>query len=311
MKTLAFQLVVSFSLINAMLGASSATSSGAPGKKCTLLFDGRVPQKMTPADFDKNSSIFDHQFVHGQNQTWAEIIKFPEGIPPSMFDIPKSAKPVEVTISDQSIFLPGGDPPEPQVGFRRSELIPATNNGSDITVQGTTTFHWSIRNDPLRPLNFSHEYHPGWHETADFSTSQFTFLTGTPFNRSFDPTVHDPKTLRLAGLQANSPETTFFQTPFEFDVWHNFAVTIGWTSNLLTVYYSKGYTLLKRVAGPAFNNNTGGGQFHTGVFKEPTGPLGIDVLHQGFQESNVYEGLIFGGIFIEDSGDDCVTISPS
>lgn len=59
--------------------------------------------------------------------------------------------------SDQSIFTPGGGPP--QVGFRRSELIPATNNGSDSTVQGTTTFHWSIRNDPLRPLNFSHEYH--------------------------------------------------------------------------------------------------------------------------------------------------------
>lgn len=59
--------------------------------------------------------------------------------------------------SDNSIFVPGGNPP--QVGFRRSELVPATNNGSDITVQGTTTFHWSIRNDPMRPLNFSHEYH--------------------------------------------------------------------------------------------------------------------------------------------------------
>jgi Glycoside hydrolase 131 catalytic N-terminal domain len=66
---------------------------------------------------------------------------------------------VTSNFSDRSIFLPGGDPPSPQVGFRRSELIPATNNGTDITVQGTATFHWSIRNDPERPLNFSHEYH--------------------------------------------------------------------------------------------------------------------------------------------------------
>jgi len=248
--------------------------------------------------------------VHGENQTWAEIIKFPV-VEPSMFDIPKGAKPVEVTISDQSIFLPGGTPPMPQFGFRRSELIPATNNGTDITVQGTTTFHWSIRNDPLRPLNFSHEYHPAWHETADFSTSEITFLTGKPFNQSFDPTVHDPKTFRLAGRQSNSPETTFFQTPFDFDVWHNFAVTLGWTSNLLTVYYSQGFAPLKKVAGPTFNNNSGGGQFHTGVFKEPTGPLGIDVVHTGFQESGIDEGLIFGGIFIEDSADGCVTMSPS
>ena len=77
------------------------------------------------------------------------------------------------------------------------------------------------------------------------------------------------------------------------------------------MYYSKGYAPLRRVAGPVFNDNAGGGQFHTGVFKLPTGPLGIDVLHEGFQESNLNEGLIFGGIFIEDSSDGCVTTSPS
>jgi hypothetical protein len=59
--------------------------------------------------------------------------------------------------SDKSIFTPGGSPTE--VGFRRSELIPASNNGTDATVQGKTTFHWSLRDDPVRPLNFSHEYH--------------------------------------------------------------------------------------------------------------------------------------------------------
>ncbi|KAI0797405.1 hypothetical protein BC629DRAFT_1581687 [Irpex lacteus] len=274
-------------------------------KSCEVIWDGRVSLHTTPADFDKNSSIYDHQFVHGDNQTWAEIIKFP-AVAPSLFDLPKLSKAIEVTISDQSIFTPGGGPP--QVGFRRSELIPASNNGSDATVQGTTTFHWSIRNDPLRPLNFSHEYHPVWHETADFSTSEITFLTGKPFNQSFDPTVHNPRTLRLAGRQSNSPETTFFQTPFVENVWHNFALTLGWESNELTLYYSMGYSPLKRVVGPVFNDNSGGGQFHVGMLKLPTGPLGIDVLHQGFQESHLNEGLIYGGVFIENSADGCVTL---
>jgi len=278
-------------------------------KKCRVLFDGRLPRDITPSQFDQNSSIYDHQFVHGDNQTWAEIIKFPEDIAPSMFDIPRSAKPVEVTISDASIFVPGGDPPSPQFGFRRSELIPAQNNGTDSTVQGTTTFHWSIRNDPHRPLNFSHEYHPVWHETADFGTSEITFLTGKPFNQSFDPTAHDPKTLRLAGRQSNSPETTFFQTPFTFNIWHNFAVTLGWDSNFLTVYYSKGYAPLQKVTGPTFNNNSGGGQFHVGLLKLPTGDLGIDVVHEGFQESGLDEGLVYGGIFVEDTSQGCITTS--
>lgn len=78
---------------------------------------------------------------------------------------------------------------------------------------------------------------------------------------------------------------------------------------MLTVYYSSGYAPLERVAGPAFNNNTGGGQFHVGVFKEPTGPLGIDVLHEGYQEAPFEEGLIFGGVFIEDSSHGCITTS--
>ncbi|KZS97141.1 hypothetical protein SISNIDRAFT_406506 [Sistotremastrum niveocremeum HHB9708] len=274
---------------------------------CPILFEGRIPQYITPADFDKNSSVYDHQFVHGDNQTWAQIIKFP-AVAPSLFDIPKNAKPLEVTINDKSLFTPGGG--ATQVGFRRSELVPANNNGTDITVQGTTTFHWSIRNDPSRPLNFTHEYHPVWHETADYSTSEITFLTGKPFNASFDPTVHNPLTLRLAGRQSNSPETTFFQTPFVPDIWHNFALTLGWDSNLLTLYYSQEYLPLVRVVGPTYNNNAGGGQFHVGMLKLPTGPLGIDVLHQGYQEEHLNEGLIYGGVFIEQSSKGCVTLFP-
>jgi len=286
----------------------TARGAAVTAKSCNILFDGRIPLDAQPSDFDKNTSIYDHQFVHGENQTWAEVLKFPP-VPQSLFDLSKKSKPIEVTINDNSIFVPGGGPP--QTGFRRSELIPALNNGTDITVQGTTTSHWSVRFDPARPLNFSHEYHPVWHETNDYSTSQITFQTGTPFNASFEDggVVHDPRTLRLAGRQSNSPETIFFQTPFTEDVWHNFAVTLGWTDNTLSFFYSQNFEPLQRVVGPTFNNNSGGGQFHVGTFKEPTGPLGIDVLYDGYQEEHLNEGLIFGGVFIEDSSDGCVTTS--
>jgi hypothetical protein len=72
-------------------------------KKCQLVFDGRIAPKVDAADFDKNSSIYDHQSVHGEStypsgitdqmispnypfsdQTWAQIIKFPRAIPPSL-----------------------------------------------------------------------------------------------------------------------------------------------------------------------------------------------------------------------------------
>lgn len=57
--------------------------------------------------------------------------------------------------SDKSVFSPGGNP---QAGFRRSELMPGVNNGLDVTVQGITTFHFSIKEDIHRPLNYSHQY---------------------------------------------------------------------------------------------------------------------------------------------------------
>lgn len=72
-------------------------------KSCEIVFDGRLSLDVKPADFDKNASIYDHQFVHGEStymfakragfrvlcvlylfspdQTWAEIIKFPVVLP--------------------------------------------------------------------------------------------------------------------------------------------------------------------------------------------------------------------------------------
>ncbi|KZT35386.1 hypothetical protein SISSUDRAFT_1071847 [Sistotremastrum suecicum HHB10207 ss-3] len=288
---------------SSLLLASLVSATPLP-KACKILFDGRVPLTATPADFDKTTSLYNNQFILGQNQTFDEIIKFPIVLPSLI-----NAKPVEVTINDQSIFFPGSGPL--QSGFRRSELIPGPNNGTDSTVIGTTTVHFSIQTDPLKPLNYSHEYHPVWHERNDFNGDHFDLETGTPFTPSKESIpIHNPKTLRIAGFSVPTPEQNVFITDFTDFTWHNFALTIGWNTNKTTVYYSQNYEPLKKVAGPFTNDNSDGGQFHFGFLKLPTGPQGIDVAHQGYQEHiRGAEGLIYGGIFIEDSSNGCVTLS--
>ena len=76
-----------------------------------------------------------------------------------------------VTISDASIF-------NNQTGFRRAELQPASNNGSDPSTIGIKTLHFSIMKDPARALNTSHEYQLVFLEDAKFATNQFVLKTG-------------------------------------------------------------------------------------------------------------------------------------
>ncbi|KAL5526377.1 hypothetical protein ACEPAF_8100 [Sanghuangporus sanghuang] len=293
-------LLASGLLLTFVFSASASYTEKLERSVCTLLFDGKIPADTQAADFDADSSVYDNENVLGQNQTWADIIEFPD-VSSSLFDATASSKPLEITLSDESIFAPGG---QLQSGFRRSELIPAINDGTDITVQGTTTVHWSLRSDSSKPFNLSHEYQLVFHETSDFSTSQFMLKTGAPFGQTFVESEH--KTLRLEGRQTTS--ATLFSTPFDDDVWHNFAVTVAWNSTSITVFYSKNSDSLS-LANVTSNDNSGQGQQHFGILKLPTGDAGIDVAHEGFQESGLNEGLIYGGIFIEDSSDGCITLS--
>jgi hypothetical protein len=74
----------------------------------------------------------------------------------------------------------------------------------------------------------------------------------------------------------------------------------------LTTYYSVGDAALKLVAGPTSTNLAGGGQFQIGILKKPTGTS--DVVNGGYQESGLNEGQIYGGVFLEDSADGCVSL---
>ncbi|OCB89416.1 hypothetical protein A7U60_g3392 [Sanghuangporus baumii] len=312
-------LLASGLLLTFVFSASASYTEKLARSVCTLLFDGKIPADTQAADFDADSSVYDNENVLGQNQTWADIIEFPDVSSSLVYSSTVVMKKdslwtnIDVTLSccrslislnrfsDESIFAPGG---QLQSGFRRSELIPAINDGTDITVQGTTTVHWSLRSDSSKPFNLSHEYQLVFHETSDFSTSQFMLKTGAPFGQTFVESEH--KTLRLEGRQTTS--ATLFSTPFDDDVWHNFAVTVAWNSTSITVFYSKNSDSLS-LANVTSNDNSGQGQQHFGILKLPTGDAGIDVAHEGFQESGLNEGLIYGGIFIEDSSDGCITLS--
>lgn len=51
---------------------------------------------------------------------------------------------------------------------------------------------------------------------------------------------------------------------------------------------------------------SGEGQFQIGILKKPTGSS--DVVNAGYQEAPFEEGLIYGGIFVEDSTDGCISL---
>lgn len=127
--------------------------------------------------------------------------------------------PVEVTISDKSIFAPSAD--NIQTGFRRAELLPTSNSGTDPSTTGVKTLHFSLMKDAQRPLNLSHEYQLVFLESNDFSTNQLVLKTGTLIGGGGGA---NPDTLQLFG-NVNSPQL-LFSTPFAPGVFHNFAVTL-------------------------------------------------------------------------------------
>jgi hypothetical protein len=87
---------------------------------------------------------------------------------------------------------------------------------------------------------------------------------------------------------------------------HHGTKSIANDHSTIQAYYSKGCKPLKVATQPIARNLTGQGQFQIGILKKPTGT--DDVANSGFQEANLNEGLIYGGIFLEDSADGCVSL---
>ena len=77
-------------------------------------------------------------------------------------------------------------------------------------------------------------------------------------------------------------------------------------TSTLQVYYSKGAEPLKSVTSAVSNDNSGQGQYQIGILKKPTGTS--DVVNSGYQQKNLNEGLIYGGLFLEDSANNCISL---
>ncbi|EDU43214.1 hypothetical protein PtrSN002B_011695 [Pyrenophora tritici-repentis] len=263
------------------------------------VFDGRVKAAATAADFDTAASPFGKDNVKGQNLTFSQLIAFPD-VPASLFDAGVGAKAIEVQINDQSIFVPGGVAANAQTAVRRTELNP---NGGGNTTIGIKTLHVSLQPSATNPLNTSHEYLLTFLERADFSANLFVIRTGTLLGS-------DGSTKNDLVIQGNTGAgtKTLFTTPFTAGVWTNLALQLDFTANTLQVFQSSGNDALVKATEPLANDLSGNGEFHFGVNKNPT-DAGADVLRSGFQESGILEGVVYGGIFIEDSASGTVTLS--
>lgn len=72
------------------------------------------------------------------------------------------------------------------------------------------------------------------------------------------------------------------------------------------IYYSSGTAALTAATDAIDADLSGMGQYQIGILKKPTGTS--DVANSGYQEAPFEEGLIYGGIFVEDSTDGCISL---
>lgn len=78
------------------------------------------------------------------------------------------------------------------------------------------------------------------------------------------------------------------------------------TRSTVQIYYSSGTDALAPVTDAVTADLSGMGQYQIGILKKPTGTS--DVANSGYQEAPFEEGLIYGGIFVEDSANGCISL---
>ncbi|KHJ32949.1 hypothetical protein EV44_g0305 [Erysiphe necator] len=260
-------------------------------QQCRVQFDARVPAGSKPGSFDAKTSVFRTDAVIGEGLKFSDVLTLPPVVP-SIFDV--KTIPVEVSITDKSIF-------NHQTGFRRCELLPESVDVDDPSTEGIKTVHFSVMQNSMKPINITHEYQLAFMEDKEFTTNQWVLKTGTIAGQK-----QDPNDLVLLGNVKDGE--VLFTTPFTENVFHNFALTLDFNDNHITVFYSKGSSPLQNVLTRTPNDLTGRGEYHFGILKKGLGSSS-DVTKNGIQEQGIDEGMIFGGIFQEDSIDGCVSTS--
>ncbi|TFK70560.1 hypothetical protein BDN72DRAFT_887930 [Pluteus cervinus] len=277
----------------------------------TILYDGRAPLSLKSADLDASNDPF-LTGVKGTEAASHYTAFLGHSVPATPLWNKLSRVPLEqavsVTIDNSSVFYPGGN--NPQFGFRRTELIAQKNKDhsglNQVLEVGTTVFHFSIKKDLTRPLNYDHEYQIVFIEPND-GTHVFGVQLGSPFT---NPTGRLPAKDAHSFKVLDHSLNVLFTTPFLPETWHNFAVQVDWDNRTLAVFFSKDGAPLKPVTKVVPNPTVqpgaaGQGDFHVGVLKLPlvdpadTPANQGDVVHHGTQEGST-EGLFYSGIFVED-----------
>ncbi|KAI0072191.1 hypothetical protein K474DRAFT_420644 [Panus rudis PR-1116 ss-1] len=279
-----------------------------------VLWDGRAPFNLTNADLDANIGPYltvvkgSEDASHYSSLHGRVLAPTPLWNHPPLHLLP-SEQVLSISIDNSSVFVPGGGPP--QNGFRRTDFI-AANNGehNDLNLvlepdNATTVFHFSIKEDPKRPLNFTHEYQIVLIEPSD-GTHVFGIQLGSPFTNPTGPLpAPNAHSFKILDHDLN----VLFSTPFTSNTWHNFAIQVDWAAKTLGVFYSKNGVPLKAVTKLAPNASVkdgadGRGDFHIAVLKLPlANPADSpadqgDVVHHGIQEGTT-EALLYSGVFVE------------
>ncbi|KAE9981951.1 hypothetical protein EG328_011300 [Venturia inaequalis] len=263
---------------------------------CKVALDGRLAYR-TAADFDTRKSPFLRDYAKPDDIKWSEIINFP-AVPPAVFDRKVGGQPFQVNINDKSLY-------QQQLAVRRAGLvIDPKGPFADYEAQnGVKTFHWSVRQPAGQTLNFDHEYMNVFHVNKNEDVFNFRVLAG--------------KTIAWGEAQpvpvtnwkvVNVKNEGIWSTPILYEAWQNFAVTLDFQKNRIQVFYSKDKDSLQPVTDVLPNDNSQKGRFHVGLLKKPTGAKSDMAFVKGaFQESAFVDSQIYGGVFVEDSKNGCVT----
>lgn len=277
---------------------SGGGTTGVGGSNVHRLFDFRLTNNMQTADLDNPNSALRRLITY--------IVKGAASASQYVAVVPRPYYSPEllIRIRDDSIFVPGGNPANAQNGFRRTDVLPAINKATALS--GVTTFYQTIRLDSRAPLVLTHGYLLASIEipTGDHVWDIFA---GSDFDSQ--NTAHMPsrnsQTIRVRDLRTN----TLYSLPLSYDQDYNFAITVDWSANMLTVYASTGNSPLRRVAGPNSNDpkaasSSGQGEYHLQLIKFPLPDANVpisqrsDVPHVGFQEPIKQEHVFFSNVFV-------------
>ncbi|WAR62281.1 hypothetical protein PtB15_14B376 [Puccinia triticina] len=269
----------------------AGSGSGAPQR----VFDFKITPDMKTEDLDNPKSALSKLIsfiVKGASKAsrYVAIVG------------PKTPTPeIKLRILDNSIFVPGGGPP--QLGFRRTDVNPAIDKTT--TLSGITTWYQTIRLASDAPLSLEH----GYLLASIEGDHVFDIFCGSDFdakNYEHKPSSNS-KTIRVRDWSTK----TLLELPLVYDQNYNFAITVDWDKNTLTVYSSTGTDPLKMASGPMANDPKAmspdvrqKGEYHIQLIKfpladkkTPADKVG-DVPHFGFQPPIKREHVFFSNVFV-------------